>query len=263
MRNKLARRVEMNAVIQTIGTLEEKNVAIEIRFQKIDGIQGGALFFLKGYIDSNNSAYFYQQISNFVGKGSTKLIFDCTALTYISSTGFGALFSLLKEVRRLGGDIVLFKLTPRVRELFSIIGVYSFFNVMETSDSALCFFADQDKDEKASPFPRSFNCPICSKKLRVSKMGRYRCSECKTVLRIDEAGGVLPGDTRDEDEGGLIPAKTEKAISLLTELAQLIQKASLAPMDKAAFDKMLNQIVLHIYQREVKDVWAELEELKN
>jgi hypothetical protein len=34
-------------------------------------------------------------------------------------------------------------------------------------------------------------------------------------------------------------------------------------MDKAAFDKMLNQIVLNIYQREVKDVWAELEELKN
>ncbi|MFQ3547304.1 MAG: anti-sigma F factor antagonist, partial [Termitinemataceae bacterium] len=47
--------------------------------------------------------------------------------------------------------------------------------------------------EKATVFPKIFSCPICSKKLKAVKSGRFRCSECKTILAIDNAGQVFLG----------------------------------------------------------------------
>ena len=42
-------------------------------------------------------------------------------------------------------------------------------------------------------FPKIFQCPICSKKLKATRSGRFRCSECKTILAIDKAGQVFLG----------------------------------------------------------------------
>jgi len=42
-------------------------------------------------------------------------------------------------------------------------------------------------------FPKTFNCPICSKRLKASRAGRFRCSECKTILAIDNSGQVFLG----------------------------------------------------------------------
>ncbi|MCP4178729.1 MAG: anti-sigma F factor antagonist, partial [bacterium] len=46
---------------------------------------------------------------------------------------------------------------------------------------------------KSDIFPKIFRCPICSKKLKASKAGRFRCSECKTILAIDNSGQVFLG----------------------------------------------------------------------
>ena len=44
--------------------------------------------------------------------------------------------------------------------------------------------------EKLPTFPKALKCPICEKKLRALRSGRFRCPECKTVLSIDELGTV-------------------------------------------------------------------------
>ncbi|MBE6350425.1 MAG: anti-sigma F factor antagonist, partial [Spirochaetaceae bacterium] len=46
---------------------------------------------------------------------------------------------------------------------------------------------------ESSVFPKIFACPVCSKKLKAVKSGRFRCSECKTILAIDEQGQVFLG----------------------------------------------------------------------
>ena len=58
-----------------------------------------------------------------------------------------------------------------------------------------------------------------------------------------------------------MPPKMEHATELLGELSRLIHRSNMADKDKAAARAMLQQIVLDIYQREVKDEWAELEEV--
>ena len=42
-------------------------------------------------------------------------------------------------------------------------------------------------------FPKIFACPVCSKRLKASKAGRFRCSECKTILAIDNQAQVFLG----------------------------------------------------------------------
>lgn len=37
-------------------------------------------------------------------------------------------------------------------------------------------------------FPKLFVCATCSKQLKVTKPGRFRCSECKSILSVDSQG---------------------------------------------------------------------------
>jgi hypothetical protein len=113
----------------------------------------------------------------------------------------------------------------------------------------------------ADPFPRIFACAVCGRRLRTSKAGFFRCCECKTVLRVDETGGAQPAYALRENDYELVPEKTEKAIRLLGELSRLVRRSAIGLAEKAAFKKTLGQIVVNLYQREVKDVWAELEEV--
>ena len=98
-----------------------------------------------------------------------------------------------KAVKPRGGDLVLLEIQPKVYEVFQLLGFSQFFNIKENLDEAVSFFAARGEEGKGAIFPRIFKCPICSKKLRASKAGRFRCSECKTILAIDNAGQVFLG----------------------------------------------------------------------
>jgi len=74
-------------------------------------------------------------------------------------------------------------------------------------------------------------------------------------------GGALPDGRRPAADLELLPPKMEQATELLGELSRLIHRSGMTDKDKAAARAMLQQIVLDIYQREVKDEWAELEEV--
>jgi transcriptional regulator with XRE-family HTH domain len=75
------------------------------------------------------------------------------------------------------------------------------------------------------------------------------------------AGAALVGGQLRADLE-FMPPKMEQATELLGELSRLIHRSGMADRDKTAARAMLQQIVLDIYQREVKDEWAELEEVE-
>ena len=90
------------------------------------------------------------------------------------------------------------------------------------------------------------------------------------LLRSGSIAAEPPEGTAVEAEGAatagtdleFLPPKMEHATELLGELSRLIHRGDMADRDKAAARAMLQQIVLDIYQREVKDEWAELEEVE-
>lgn len=90
------------------------------------------------------------------------------------------------------------------------------------------------------------------------------------LLRSGSIAAEPPEGTAVEAQGAVtagaglefMPPKMEHATELLGELSRLVHRSDMADKDKAAARAMLQQIVLDIYQREVKDEWAELEEVE-
>jgi len=165
-----------------IGKIEQVDVTVKEIKDKILYIT------LDGYIDTYNSPAFMREMGSLVEKGYVKFIFDCKRLSYMASTGIGAMTQLLGNVRRREGNIVLMAIQPNVYDVFNLLGFSSFFMFADNGKDALSKFV---KEEKSEPiFPKVVACPVCNKRLRASKPGKFRCPNCKEVITIDKAAKV-------------------------------------------------------------------------
>ena len=171
----------------------EKDESLKIKLQKVPSVGGCLVLALSGYIDTYNSNFFQRQVQRAIEEGFIRLIFDCSDLNYVSSTGIGSFTAFLKAVKPQGGDVVLLEIQPKVYEVFQLLGFSQFFNIQGTLDSAIGFFNGDVKEQDSEIFPKTFPCPLCSKKLKAVKPGRFRCSECKSILAIDDEGVVSLG----------------------------------------------------------------------
>ena len=156
-------------------------------------MEGCLILELNGYIDTYNSNYFQKRVQKAIEGGFIRLVFQCGGLNYVSSTGIGSFTAFLKAVKPRGGDLVLLDIQPKVYEVFQLLGFSQFFNIKDNLDDSVNFFRSGSAAEAVSLFTKIFSCPICSKKLKALKSGRFRCSECKTILAIDNAGQVFLG----------------------------------------------------------------------
>lgn len=173
---------------------DEKDDSLKIKLQKFDNVNSCLALYLTGYIDTYNSNNFQKRVSKAIDVGYINLIFQCGALNYVSSTGIGSFTAFLKAVKPRGGDVVLLEIQPKVYEVFQLLGFSQFFNIKDSLDEAVAFFSQKSSSTgKQEVFPLIFKCPICSKKLKATKPGRFRCSECKSILVIDNTGTVILG----------------------------------------------------------------------
>jgi anti-anti-sigma factor len=158
---------------------------------------------LSGYLDTYNSPEFQSHVNQLIEAGVARIIFNCNGLNYISSTGIGAFTAFLKNLKQRNGDMVLFGLQHKVMDVFQLLGFTKFFNIADDLDNALGMLeygapADTGKaaeevataSEADDLFPLVFECPHCGKKLKASKAGKYRCSGCQGIIRVDEKGVV-------------------------------------------------------------------------
>ena len=174
------------------GFNEEKDDSLKISLEKVDGVPNGLCIYLNGYIDTYNSNFFQKKIQKVVEAGFINLIFNCSSLNYVSSTGIGSFTAFLKMVKPKGGDIVLLEIQPKVYEVFQLLGFSQFFNIKDTTEDAVSLFKN-GAPVVDSVFPKVFACPVCTKRLRATRSGRFRCSECKSILAIDAQGNVSLG----------------------------------------------------------------------
>ncbi|MCK9169295.1 MAG: STAS domain-containing protein [Treponema sp.] len=174
------------------GFNEEKDDSLKISLEKVDEVPNGLYIYLNGYIDTYNSNFFQKKIQKVVEAGFINLIFNCSSLNYVSSTGIGSFTAFLKMVKPKGGDIVLLEIQPKVYEVFQLLGFSQFFNIKDTIEDAVSLFKN-GAPVVNSVFPKVFACPVCTKRLRANRSGRFRCSECKSILAIDSQGNVSLG----------------------------------------------------------------------
>ena len=171
---------------------DEKDDSLTINLEKVPEVENCLTIYLIGYIDTYNSSFFQKRIARVVEAGYVNLIFNCASLNYVSSTGIGSFTAFLKMVKPKGGDVVLLEIQPKVYEVFQLLGFSQFFNIKDSMGDAVNFFKNGTQVEE-SVFPKIFSCPVCSKRLKATRSGRFRCSECKSILAIDQQGAVFLG----------------------------------------------------------------------
>ncbi|MCQ2575769.1 MAG: STAS domain-containing protein [Treponema sp.] len=171
---------------------QEKDDSLSINLRKAEGVNNGLFIYLSGYIDTYNSSFFQKKISQVIEAGYINLIFNCSSLNYVSSTGIGSFTVFLKLVKPKSGDVVLLEIQPKVYEVFQLLGFSQFFNIKDTPEAAIAFFT-QGNITANSVFPVVIACPVCKKRLRATRSGRFRCSDCKSILAINSRGEVSLG----------------------------------------------------------------------
>ncbi|MDR0455153.1 MAG: anti-sigma factor antagonist [Treponema sp.] len=169
---------------------DEKDENLKIRLQNVEGC---LMLVLNGYIDTYNSTIFQKRVQRAIDAGFIRLIFNCNGLNHVSSTGIGSLTVFLKAVKSQGGDMILLEIQPKVYEVFQLLGFSQFFNIQTDLNESIDFFRNNETQQETEVFPKTFACPFCSKSLKAVKPGRFRCSDCKTILAIDNAGAVSLG----------------------------------------------------------------------
>ena len=96
---------------------------------------------LNGFLDAHTAPEFEKVIQQEVDAGQVRLVADCGELTYISSAGLGVFMSFIEDIREAGGDLKICNLTPKVAQVFVILGFNSIFEIVPTVDDAAQKFA--------------------------------------------------------------------------------------------------------------------------
>lgn len=161
--------------------------SLKLNTEEPAGDSEAVILELDGLIDTYNSSDLQKEVLDIISSYS-KIVFDCSKLTYVSSTGVGTFMVFLKSVKEKNGTIVLANLQQKVMEIFQLLGFSKFFTVTDSLDEGLKVLGIST--EAKSCFPKVFECPACGKKLKASKSGKFRCIQCSAIIGISLDGTV-------------------------------------------------------------------------
>lgn len=90
-------------------------------------------------LDSGNSRDFKAEIAPIVAV-HRKVVFDLSSLSFVDSSGLGAILSSLRQANSAGGDLKLCGLSKPVRALFELVRMHRIFDILNTREEAIRSF---------------------------------------------------------------------------------------------------------------------------
>lgn len=166
--------------------------ALEIRILPVESLQNCVQIVFTGIVDSYNSTEVAKLVKNLINANYTKLIFNCGGISYISSIGIGMFLEAVLSLRKLKNDACFINLSSKVDQIFSLLGFKSYFTVKATLEEAVKSLSVEYRENMFDSV-KIIVCPVCDKKLKAVKLGRFRCRNCKTILRIDSKANATIG----------------------------------------------------------------------
>lgn len=88
-------------------------------------------------LDAHNSNELKERILRTLEEGGRRLVVDLSAVTFIDSSGLGALLSGYKNANQRSGSFVLSGLQPRVRSMFDLTRLNRVFEIYPGLEEAL------------------------------------------------------------------------------------------------------------------------------
>jgi anti-sigma B factor antagonist len=87
---------------------------------------GVAVVMPVGTMDINTASEFKQHIAETIESGYRWLVIDLSAITFLDSTGLGALITGLKRAQAMGGDLRLAQVPQKVRMVMELTALQSY-----------------------------------------------------------------------------------------------------------------------------------------
>lgn len=97
---------------------------------------------ITGRLDLVSSSALKDTIRQRLSERRVHLVLDMEKVTFINSSGLGALISALRDVRLSSGRIVLCNLKPYIEEIFTLTGLTKVFDCYGTAAESLESFAN-------------------------------------------------------------------------------------------------------------------------
>jgi anti-anti-sigma factor len=95
------------------------------------------VFAIKGRLDAATASTAEQTIKETIADDTNRLLFDLSALEYLSSGGLRVILGAAKEIRRREGKVVLTALNQYVYEIFEVSGFTAMIPIKKTVEEGL------------------------------------------------------------------------------------------------------------------------------
>lgn len=92
---------------------------------------------LKGYLDAHTAPNLEEAFQKLVKEKKYNILVNCRDLAYISSAGLGVFMAFIEEVRTNGGDIKMSNMTPKVYNIFDLLGFPMLYEIFKDEPEAV------------------------------------------------------------------------------------------------------------------------------
>jgi anti-anti-sigma factor len=113
---------------------EEVNKDLKIRLKKLQGKKSAIALELIGSIDAYNVDYLRRSVMKVIEAGFIFLTFALGRVDMVSSSGVATFISLNKVINETGGELILDNMTPKVKGVFSLLCLETFFHCTDPKD---------------------------------------------------------------------------------------------------------------------------------
>lgn len=100
---------------------------------------------LKGYLDAHTAPRLEEALQGLVDSRRFNIIVNCRDLSYISSAGLGVFMAYIEDVRKNQGDIKLTNMSPKVYNVFDLLGFPLLYEILGDEQEAVRRFFDSKK----------------------------------------------------------------------------------------------------------------------
>lgn len=100
---------------------------------------------IDGIVDTNTCSELEETIESLLDRKRFRIIIDLAGVEYISSAGWGALISRIRDIRNKKGDILLSGMISNVREVFELLEFDNVLKHFESMDEARSTFGTAAK----------------------------------------------------------------------------------------------------------------------
>jgi anti-sigma B factor antagonist len=96
---------------------------------------------ISGQLDAFASRGLKAAFKEVIDARNYRLLLDLENMSYVDSSGIGAVIAAAQQVRKRKGDVKLFGMAPDIRKVFDLIGASKVLEIFETERDAMNSFS--------------------------------------------------------------------------------------------------------------------------